>query len=93
MSVAKLAEGMKAKVESSDFEGKIKFDCGDDGVIVINNNTLTTEDQDADCTIGVSLEDLEAIAAGDLDPTAAFMQGKFEIDGDMSLAMKLGQVL
>jgi len=30
--------------------------------------------------------------AGDLNPTAAFMQGKLKIEGDMSVAMALSQL-
>ncbi|MTI16304.1 SCP2 sterol-binding domain-containing protein [Rhodobacteraceae bacterium RKSG542] len=93
MSIQAIVDQIKGNVESSDFDGIIKFDCGDDGLIVIDGNTISTEDKEADCTIGVALADLEAIVAGDLDPTAAFMQGKFDIDGDMSLAMKLGQLM
>jgi putative sterol carrier protein len=31
--------------------------------------------------------------AGELNPTSAFMQGKLKVDGDMSVAMALSQVL
>ena len=93
MSVAELAESMKDRVAEGSFDSVVKFDCGDDGVLVIDNQSISTEDQDADCTISVSLEDLQSIVAGELDPTGAFMQGKLKVDGDMSVAMKLGQVL
>lgn len=93
MSVAEIAASMKGRVAAGSFDKVVKFDCGDDGVLVIDNQTVSTEDQEADCTIGVSLEDLQSIIDGELDPTGAFMQGKLKVDGDMSVALKLGQVL
>ncbi|MGB0854463.1 MAG: SCP2 sterol-binding domain-containing protein [Pikeienuella sp.] len=93
MSVADLATELKDKVAEGDFDSSIKFDCGDDGLLVIDNQSVSTDDQETDCTVGISLEDLKSIIEGELDPTAAFMQGKLTVDGDMGVAMKLGQVL
>ena len=39
------------------------------------------------------METFHEMFEGELDPTAAFMTGKIKIDGDMGVAMKLGQLL
>jgi putative sterol carrier protein len=93
MSMDAIADKMRAKVEGAGFERSVKFDCGGDGVIVIDGASVSTTDAPADCTITLTKEDLEAIIAGDLSPTSAFMQGKLKVDGDMSIAMALSQVL
>ncbi|NVB37150.1 SCP2 sterol-binding domain-containing protein [Pseudenhygromyxa sp. WMMC2535] len=70
----------------------LKFKTGD-GVVFIDGkstpNSVSNEDKDADCTVGVELSDLEAMMAGDLAPTTAFMGGKLKVEGDMGVAMKL----
>lgn len=93
MSIQAVADKIKAKVESSGFDRSIKFDTGSDGVIVIDGATLSTTDAPADCTIKLSLDDLESLIAGDLNPTMAFMTGKIKVEGDMSVAMSLSQLL
>ncbi len=67
----------------------LKFDLKGDGFIHIDGGSVTNEDAPADCTVQVSKEDFESLAAGKLDPTMAFMQGKIKIQGDMAIAMKL----
>ena len=44
-------------------------------------------------TITVSDEDWLGMLNGSLNPMQAFMSGKFKIDGDMTLAMSLQQVM
>jgi putative sterol carrier protein len=93
MGVQQIADQIKPKVEASGFDRSVKFDTGADGVIVIDGATISTTDAPADCTIKLSLGDLEDLIAGDLSPTAAFMTGKIKIEGDMSVAMALSQLI
>lgn len=98
MSIESLTQGVRDSVgEDSGLGATVKFDLGDDGKIFVDGasspNTVSNEDADAQCTIKISMENFEKMAAGDLDPTAAFMSGKLSVSGDMSIAMKLGTVL
>jgi len=93
MGVREIAEKIKSKVESAGFDRSVKFDTGSDGVIVIDGATISTTDAPADCTIKLSLSDLEDLISGDLSPTTAFMTGKIKIEGDMSVAMALSQLI
>lgn len=98
MSIDNAAEAIRAKVgENSGLGATVKFDCGDEGVVFVDGtaspNTVTTQDGDADCTVSCELETLQSLIDGDLDATAAFMQGKIKVAGDMSVAMRLSSVL
>lgn len=75
----------------------VKFDLGDAGIVYLDAETVPNvvdgEEREAACTLTVTLADLQAIAAGELDGGTAFMMGKLKIDGDMGLAMKLQGLL
>jgi len=93
MSVQEIADRMRSRVASAGFEHSVKFDTGSDGVIVIDGATVSNTDAPTDCTIKLSLDDLDSLIAGDLNPTMAFMSGKIKVEGDMTVAMALSQVL
>ncbi len=98
MSLESLTEGVRERVGTdSSLNATIKFDFGADGVIYIDGastpSTVTNEDNEADCTIGMSIADFQGIADGDLDATTAFMMGKLKVSGDMGIAMRLREVL
>lgn len=92
MAMDDVADQIRPQVAKSEFSDSVTFDCGEDGVLVIDGNQVTTEPKDTDATIKIAKSDLEDMIAGDLDPTAAFMQGKLSVDGDMGVAMKLQQI-
>ena len=47
----------------------------------------------AQCTVTMSDDDFLAMTSGTISPRRAFMSGKLKIDGNMGLAMKLGDVV
>ncbi|GAA6180750.1 MULTISPECIES: SCP2 sterol-binding domain-containing protein [unclassified Shimia] len=86
---AQMAENLKDRT----FDGTLKFDCGDAGVVVLADGTASQDDRDTDCTVSISEDNLVKLLAGDLKPTTALMLGKLKVSGDMGTAMKLGQLL
>jgi putative sterol carrier protein len=92
MDTAAIAAKMREKVATSGFDRSVKFDMGDE-VIVIDGQNVSTTDAPADCTIKISKENFEELIAGELNPTAAFMTGKIKVEGDMSVAMQLSQLI
>ena len=96
MSLESVTETVREKVATaSGFDHTVKFDFGDDGLVYVdgNNNTVSNDGADAECTITMTLENFEKMTAGDLDPTSAFMMGKLKVSGDMGVAMKLSSVI
>ena len=87
------AAALREKLGGAGFDGSVKFAIEDEGAITVADGNVTTDDADADCTISASMDTFQDLFAGELDPTAAFMTGKIKIDGDMGVAMKLGQLL
>ena len=90
---ADIPQEVRDRVAASDFDKVMKFDCGDDGVLVINRKEVTTEDMEADCTIKISRKNLEKLMKGELNPMTAFLTGKIKVDGDASVAMQLQTLL
>ncbi len=75
----------------------LKFNFGEQNVMLNgtgDSNVVTVNDAtEAQCTVDVAMEDLTAMLAGDLNPMNAFMSGKIKVQGDMSVAMKLGTIM
>ena len=85
---------MSSRLAGNGIGGSVKFDFGAEGCILVDGDgNVSNDDGEADCTIGVEMNDFKEIAAGNLDPTMAFMQGKLKVDGEMGLAMKMGPLL
>ncbi|WP_171212119.1 SCP2 sterol-binding domain-containing protein [Ruegeria sp. HKCCA5426] len=88
-----IADDIQKNLVGKSFEGSLKFDCGDDGVIVLSDNQATTHDRETDCTIRISQKNLTKLLTGKLNPMTGVALGKLKISGNMGVAMKLGQLL
>jgi putative sterol carrier protein len=98
MTIDELAAGIRGKVSMAPPLGHtVKFDLGDDGVILWDGTgsqpVVSTEDGEAETTMRLSAEDLGKLLAGALNPTLAYMTGKLKVDGSMGVAMKISQLL
>ena len=98
MDIQQATEALRAKVgDNSGLGAVLKFDCGADGVVVIDGksipNTVDNTNRDADCTVAITMENLGNLLSGELEPATGFMMGKFKVSGDMSVALKLQRVL
>ena len=62
-----------------------------DGKAVPNN--VDNRGGDADCTVGITLDNLAAMLRGELEPATGFMTGKLKVQGDMSVALRMQRVV
>jgi putative sterol carrier protein len=98
MNLEECTQAIRTKVGAdSGLAATLKFDCGADGIIVIDGkstpNTVSNDASDTDCTVGITLDNLNAMLSGDLEPATGFMAGKLKVSGDMSVAMRLQRVI
>ena len=86
-----IVEYVKSK-SSTDLQATLKIDMGESKSIFIDGYEGIVEvnsSEEAECTLVLTEEDMGLIVSGDLNPVAAFMQGRVKVEGDMSIAMKL----
>ena len=98
MDLQACTESLRTKVgDASGLNAKLKFDCGADGVDVVDGravpNTVDNADRETDCTVAITTDNLAAMLQGALDPVTGFMTGRFTVSGDMSVAMKLQRIV
>ena len=98
MSLVQCTEKIRLKLSKiSNLNATLKFDCEEDGVIFVDAismpNQVHNENQDANCTITLSLANLMALLSGELNPMTGLMMGKLKISGDMSVVMRLQELV
>jgi len=73
-----------------------KLDFGSDGVVHLDARKsppeVSNDDHPADATLRLTLDDLRALAKGELDPMRALFTRRLKLQGDKGLAMKLASI-
>ena len=98
MTLEEITDNLRTQVGArSPLAAIVKFDFGHEGVIRIDGTTSPTvvdnENSAADCTVKVTTADFLKIASGAIKPQMAVMTGKVQVEGDVSLALRLGSLL
>ncbi|WP_116124959.1 SCP2 sterol-binding domain-containing protein [Lewinella sp. IMCC34183] len=97
MTFQELNDGVTKAAQNAPNLGKsLKLQL-DEGVIFIDMTTdqaqVSNEDKEADTVVTTSVDTLDQLRSGKLNPMMAMMSGKVKIKGDMGLAMKLQSLL
>jgi len=76
---------------------KIKFAFDEGGVLLLDGTatppTLSEEDGEADCVIGISEDNAVKLMNGQLNPMLAYSMGKLKIDGSIGVALKMASMM
>lgn len=76
---------------------RVKFTFDDGTIFLLDGTetppTLSTGDGEADCTLRLSVENMEKLMAGTLNPTLAYTLGKLKVDGSIGVALKLASIM
>tara|TARA_B100001248_G_scaffold54860_1_gene36306 strand:- start:5538 stop:5840 length:303 start_codon:yes stop_codon:yes gene_type:complete len=88
---------VKERAEGKDLSvlgGSVKF-VVDENVVVIDGDSgeISSDDNEATCTISTDADTMQSIMDGSSSPQAAFMTGKLKVAGDMSIALKVQSVI
>ena len=98
MTLDDCTTAIRSKVgDDSGLNATLKFDCGEAGTIYVDGeavpNSVDNRGADADCTVGITLDNLAAMLRGELEPATGFMTGKLKVQGDMSVALRMQRVV
>ena len=97
MSFESITQEFQQRAEKAPKLGKTLKFIFDEGCIFLDltgdTAKVTNENKKADCEIKTSIDTLNALRKGDLNPMMAVMSGKVKIQGDMGVAMKLQSLI
>jgi putative sterol carrier protein len=97
MEIADIRKELKEKVKKIDPIGKrLKFLLDGESILIDgadNENVVSDQDQEADCTIIMSKETYLKLQNGEIKPMIATLTGKIKVKGDVGLAQKLKQLM
>lgn len=98
MSLETLTQAIRYRASvNPPFGHVVKFDLEGEGLIhwdgTVNPAAIGNDDGAAEVTVSMASDVLQQILDGTVDPAIAYMDGQITVDGDTSVAMKLGALL
>lgn len=96
MNITEIRQELSKKVKEIPPLGKkLKFKLDDNYMVIDGSgaeNVLLDTDEDANCTITMSVETYNKLQRGEIKPMIATLTGKIKVKGDIGLAQKLKQL-
>ena len=89
----KAVAAINDKMAGATFDSSVKFKIEDEGSIVVDSDGVRVSDEETDCTLIASLDVFTKILDGDMNATEAYMTGSLKVEGSMSAAMELSNLL
>ncbi len=97
MEIEKIRQDLAEKVKAIPPIGKkLKFKLDDQFIVIDGSsdvNELRNTDEDAHCTISMSIETYLKLQRKEIKPMIATLTGKLKVKGDIGLAQKLKQLM
>ena len=97
MEVIQIRQELAEKVKTIPPIGKkLKFKLDEQFIVIDGSgeeNVIRDADEDANCTISMSVETYFKLQRGEIKPMIATLTGKIKVKGDIGLAQKLKQLM
>jgi len=97
MEISQIREELAEKVKHIDPIGKkLKFAMDGEYILIDGSqgdNIVTNKNEEADCTITMSLDTYLKLQRKEMKPMIATLKGKLKVKGNISLAQKLKQLM
>ena len=78
---------------SEGFPHVVKFEIKDAGTVIMDSGGIREGGGEADCALIADAQTFKAIVTGESDPAAAYLSGDLKIEGDLNIAVQLGERL
>lgn len=97
MNIETIRQELAENVKKIDPLGKkLKFNIDNEFILIDGSdgeNTVSDKDEEANCTITMSLETYLKLQRKEIKPMIATLTGKLKVKGDIGLAQKLKQLM
>ena len=97
MEISQIREELSQNIQKIDPIGNtLKFVLDDDIVLIDGTgteNTISSDDAEADCTIKMSRETYGKLQRKEIKPMMATLTGKIKVKGNIAVAQKLKQLM